>query len=206
MRRYVRQWKHHNQAGATSAFIPLVFDPGEAFQFDWSYESLEIGGVPIHVKVAHFQNLASHYLLEPVTCTPAAGWEKGQVENQAGVIRQRFFSQRRRFADLEELNGWLSEQCRHHAATQKHPDDRQRTFAEAFPENGFWMQWETSAFTGPFAMIKTAIFSVDSPFSLRCQGTRQRFQKKQGRFHYRIGPITFPGANQYTACPSLFCR
>jgi len=29
-----------------------------------------------------FMALANHYLFEPVACTPAAGWEKGQVENQ----------------------------------------------------------------------------------------------------------------------------
>jgi transposase len=28
-----------------------------------------------------FLTLANHYLFEPVACTPAAGWEKGQVEN-----------------------------------------------------------------------------------------------------------------------------
>src|SRR5689334_17594252 len=76
-----------------------------------------------------FQNLASHYLFEPVACTPAAGWEKGQVENQVGVVRQRFFVQRRRFADLDELNGWLQGQCRNHAATHKHP---------AFKREGLW--------------------------------------------------------------------
>jgi len=31
-----------------------------------------------------FLTLANHYLFEPVACTPAAGWEKGQVENQVG--------------------------------------------------------------------------------------------------------------------------
>src|SRR5271165_2322692 len=25
-----------------------------------------------------------HHLVEPVACTPASGWEKGQVENQVG--------------------------------------------------------------------------------------------------------------------------
>ena len=28
-----------------------------------------------------FLAMASHYLFEPVACTPASGWEKGQVEN-----------------------------------------------------------------------------------------------------------------------------
>ncbi len=28
-----------------------------------------------------FMALANHYLFEPVACTPAAGWGKGQIEN-----------------------------------------------------------------------------------------------------------------------------
>jgi len=35
-----------------------------------------------------FMALANHYLFKPVACTPAAGWEKGQVENQVGNIRE----------------------------------------------------------------------------------------------------------------------
>ena len=41
-----------------------------------------------------FQQMCGHYLVEPVACTPAAGWEKGQVENQVGPVQQRFFSPR----------------------------------------------------------------------------------------------------------------
>ncbi len=77
-----------------------------------------------------FQTLASHYLFEPVACTPAAGWEKGQVERQVGVVRQRLFGKRRKFADLEELNQWLRDECRMLAATTRHPDDPERTVAE----------------------------------------------------------------------------
>jgi hypothetical protein len=29
-----------------------------------------------------FLQMCSHYLVEPVACTPASGWGKGQVENQ----------------------------------------------------------------------------------------------------------------------------
>ncbi|QOZ65852.1 hypothetical protein WN72_04975 [Bradyrhizobium arachidis] len=29
-----------------------------------------------------FLQMCSHYLVDPVACTPASGWEKGQVENQ----------------------------------------------------------------------------------------------------------------------------
>ena len=35
-----------------------------------------------------FLALASHYLFEPVACTPASGWEKGQIENQVGNVRE----------------------------------------------------------------------------------------------------------------------
>src|ERR1700729_3218540 len=30
-----------------------------------------------------FLQMCSHHLVEPVACTPASGWEKGQVENQS---------------------------------------------------------------------------------------------------------------------------
>ncbi len=173
VRRFVKTWRE--QATGTKAFIPLVFAPGEAFQFDWSYEQIELGGVNVRIKLAHFrlchsrapfcvaymretlemvmdahvqafsfyggacrkgiydnlktvvskvligkerifnrrfQALASHYLFEPVACTPAAGWEKEQVERQVGVVRQRLFGKRRKFADLDELNQWLRDECR----------------------------------------------------------------------------------------------
>ena len=79
-----------------------------------------------------FQNLASYYLFDPIACTPAAGWEKGQVENQVGVVRYRFFATRRRFTDLEELNTWLADECRHHAAATRHPELKDQTIAQVF--------------------------------------------------------------------------
>src|SRR5271154_4298757 len=41
-----------------------------------------------------FLRMCSHYLVDPVACTPAAGWEKGQVENQVGNMRERLFTPR----------------------------------------------------------------------------------------------------------------
>jgi transposase len=49
-----------------------------------------------------FQRMCGHYLVEPTACTPAAGWEKGQVENGVGVVRERFFTPRLRVASYEE--------------------------------------------------------------------------------------------------------
>ena len=195
VRRYVQQWRQSSAEREIKAFIPLSFAPGEAFQFDWSYEQIELGGVNVRVKVAQFRlshsrmpfcvaytretlemvldahvrafdffggacrkgiydnlktvvakvligkervfnrrfvALASHYLFEPVACTPAAGWEKGQVERQVGFVRQRFFNQRRKFVSLEELNQWLADQCRQLAASHKHPEFADRSVAEVF--------------------------------------------------------------------------
>ena len=39
-----------------------------------------------------FQQMCGHYLVEPVACTPASGWEKGQVENQVGTVSQALSS------------------------------------------------------------------------------------------------------------------
>jgi len=36
-----------------------------------------------------FLQMCGHYLVDPVACTPASGWEKGQVENQVGLVRER---------------------------------------------------------------------------------------------------------------------
>jgi transposase len=55
--------------------------------------------------------MCGHYLVDPVACTPAAGWEKGQVENQVGVVRERFFTPRLRVASYQELNAWLLDRC-----------------------------------------------------------------------------------------------
>jgi transposase len=58
-----------------------------------------------------FLRMCSHYLVDPVACTPASGWEKGQVENQVGVVRERFFTPRMRAASYQELNAWLFDRC-----------------------------------------------------------------------------------------------
>jgi transposase len=153
--RFVKAWREGRSQEPMQAFIPLRFDPGEAYQFDWSHEAIEFAGVPLTVKVAQmrlaysrmpfvcayfretqemvfdahdrafafyggacrrgiydnirtavetvfvgraraynrrFLQLCSHHLVEPVACTPAAGWEKGQVENQVGTMRDLLVS------------------------------------------------------------------------------------------------------------------
>jgi hypothetical protein len=79
-----------------------------------------------------FLQMCSHYLVDPVACTPAAGWEKGQVENQVGLVRERFFTPRLRVKSYEELNGLLLDRCIAHAKAHRHPDQRERTVWEVF--------------------------------------------------------------------------
>jgi hypothetical protein len=55
--------------------------------------------------------MCSHYVLQPVAYTPALGWEKGQVENQVGLVRERFVTPGLRFKSHDELNTWLLDKC-----------------------------------------------------------------------------------------------
>ena len=198
VQRYVKDWKQ-SRSGSPSikqAFVPLAFPPGETCQFDWSHETVVIGGVEQVIKVAHFRlsysrqmfvmaypretqemvldahnqafaffggvpkrmvydnlktvvdaifvgkerrfnrrflTLANHYLFEPVACTPESGWEKGQVENQVGNIREWLFTPIPKFEDFPSLNAWLAKRCQELAA-RPHPEQTRRTTADCFVE------------------------------------------------------------------------
>ena len=81
-----------------------------------------------------FLQMCSHHLVEPVACTPASGWEKGQVENQVGLVRERFFTPRLRFKTFDELNAWLMDKCIAYAKAHAHPERADRTVWEVFEE------------------------------------------------------------------------
>ena len=195
IRRFGRSWARREGERTAEAYVPLSFAPGEAYQFDWSHETVLLAGVAVRVKVAQvrlchsrmlfvraylretqemvfdahekafaffkgvprrgiydnmktavdavfagkerrfnrrFLQLMSHHLVEPTACTPAAGWEKGQVENQVGVVRKRFFAPRPSFQTLEDLNGWLLDKCVAYARTQAHPERKDRSVFQMF--------------------------------------------------------------------------
>jgi transposase len=94
-----------------------------------------------------FLTLANHYLFEPVACTPESGWEKGQVENQVGNIREWLFTPRLRFADFAELNAWLATRCQE-LAGRRHPTEMTRTVADCFAEEQPLLRPVTAAFDG----------------------------------------------------------
>jgi transposase len=197
VRRYARTWSREPASQTATAFVPLSFAPGEAYQFDWSHEIVVMNGVTVTVKVAHvrlchsrmmfvraypretqemvfdaherafaffrgsctrgiydnmktavetifigkdrqynrrFLQMCSHYLVDPVACTPASGWEKGQVENQVGVVRERFFTPRLRVKTYDELNAWLTDKCVAYAKVHPHPERPDQTVWEVFEE------------------------------------------------------------------------
>jgi transposase len=210
VRRYAKNWRSEHTS-RRSAFVPLLFGKGEAFQFDWSEENVDLGGVPMKVYVAQFRfcysrmrfciaftrmslemvlaahvaahdffgglcgtgiydnpktvvtrigkgkerefnrrfgQLASHYLFEPTACTPKAGWEKGQVENQVKSLRQRVFTPRLRFDSLEELNVHLVEAMLHEAKQVRHPEFSEKTIGEVFAEEKPYLRVQAKAFDG----------------------------------------------------------
>ena len=57
---FIRAWRAEQGAvSARTAYVPLSFAWGEAFQFDWSEEGLVIGGVWRKVQLAHMKLCAS---------------------------------------------------------------------------------------------------------------------------------------------------
>jgi transposase len=56
---YLRAWRQGEGQGAAKAFVPLSFELGEAYQFDWSEEGLVVGGIYYRLQVAHMKLCAS---------------------------------------------------------------------------------------------------------------------------------------------------
>src|SRR5262245_66185858 len=53
VRRFAREREVRLGERTAVAYVPLIFAPGEAYQFDWSYEIVVIAGVTTKTKVAH---------------------------------------------------------------------------------------------------------------------------------------------------------
>ena len=56
---FARDWRQREREKANrasrQAYVPLTFEPGEAFQFDWSEDWLRIGKKKIKLQIAHFK-------------------------------------------------------------------------------------------------------------------------------------------------------
>lgn len=113
-----------------------------------------------------FLQMCGHYLIEPSAGTPASGWEKGQVENQVGLVRERFFTPRLRFKTYDELNAWLFDRCVAYTKAHQHPERADRTICEVFEEERPKLVQIRGRFNGfhavSAAVSKTCLVRFDS--------------------------------------------
>lgn len=110
-----------------------------------------------------FQQMCSHYLVQPVACTPASGWEKGQVENQVGLVRERFFTPRLRVKSLDELNVWLLDKCIAYAKAHKHPEQTDQMVWQIFEAE----RPHLVGYAGPFDGFHSVPASVSKTCTVR---------------------------------------
>jgi transposase len=113
-----------------------------------------------------FLQMCGHYLIDPVACTPASGWEKGQVENQVGLVRERFFTPRLRVKSYDELNALLLDRCIAYAKAHRHPEFKDRTVFEVFEEERPSLVPYAGRFDGfhaaPASVSKTCLVRFDN--------------------------------------------
>jgi hypothetical protein len=102
-------------------------------------------------KDRRFMQMCSYYVVDPVAYTPASAWEKGQVENQVGLVRERLFTPRLRFKILDELNAWLLDNCIAYAKAHRHLELAEQTVVRCSKPNG------PSSFPMPVGSMASAV-------------------------------------------------
>jgi len=53
--RFAKAWRDERARVPNRAYVPLSFAPGEAYQFDWSHETITLRGLPLLIKAAHMK-------------------------------------------------------------------------------------------------------------------------------------------------------
>lgn len=80
-----------------------------------------------------FLALLNHYVVEPVACTPASGWEKGQVEKQVQDVRGQLFTPILSFNDMDELNAWLLLRSEEQGS-RSHPEQKDKSINDMYTQ------------------------------------------------------------------------
>ena len=83
---------------------------------------------------ARFKAMVSHFLFEATFCSPAAGWEKGQIEKNVQDARPRIWHDVPKFPDLGALNDWLERRCVALWSAIRHPEQSGGTVAEVWAD------------------------------------------------------------------------
>ncbi len=90
----------------------------------------------------------------------------GQVENQVGVVRRRFFVPRPRFKSYAELNAWLEDRCVAWAKANPHPELKDRTTWDVFQAERESLVPYVGPFDGfhavPASVSKTCLVRFDN--------------------------------------------
>lgn len=95
-----------------------------------------------------FVRLASHYLFEINACTPASGWEKGQVERNVEVIRDKYFRDNKNYKTIDELNDFLVLNILQYVKTKNHPEFNDKTIFSVFEEEKKYLCKQDLEFDG----------------------------------------------------------
>jgi len=53
--RFAKAWRSDRARTPARGYVPMSFAPGEAYQFDWSHETITFQGLPLIVKAAHMK-------------------------------------------------------------------------------------------------------------------------------------------------------
>ncbi len=99
---------------------------------------------------ARFAAMVSHYLFEAQFCSPASGWEKGQIEKErAGRPPSLVDSGAGVFADLDAAQSlWLQERCIALWHEVAHPEQPDRTVAAVWDAERSYLMPLTRPFDG----------------------------------------------------------
>ena len=121
-----------------------------------------------------FAQMASHHLFEPLACTPASGWEKGQVEKQVGDSRRNFFTPILKGDSYEAINTKLREMSIEWAKTKRHPEFTEKTILEIYEEEKEYLIRYRGQFTGcrlhPTIVSPLSLIGYDSNmYSVPCE-------------------------------------
>src|SRR6266446_2295411 len=157
--RFVKIWRDERARVPAQAFVPMSFAPGEAYQFDWSHETITLQGLPLMIKAAHMKLSHSRmpfvrtYFRETQELVFDAhdkafvfyggACRRGIYDNMKTAVEAIFVGKARQYNrrflqmcshHLVELKAWLEDQCVAYAKRTKHPEFKDRTIWEVFQE------------------------------------------------------------------------
>ena len=101
--------------------------------------------------------------IEPLGAIGSSPMAKGQVENQVGLVRERFFTPRLRVKSLDELNVWLLDKCIAYAKAHRHPEQADQMIWQMFEAE----RSNLVPYAGPFDGFHSVPASVSKTCTVR---------------------------------------